>query len=134
MIEEPITAPAPNQSLEPEHTEAASPEFEVATEPLFKAKCPKCGKVFKKRSQTKADQAVRMHVGRSHSRNIPTYMGGAKPKTAKATRQEAPKQKRQYIKRNPPVTGTVTINFCPKCGTDLHKIATAVVLAGKLGQ
>lgn len=128
------TEPMPQEPEIQQEPEQNPSDNHVST---FKAKCPKCGKVFEKSTQTKADGAVRMHMGRSHSRSITTYMGGRIPKherEARAAKAEAKPEKRQYIKRNPPVAASVTINFCPKCGTDLHKIATAIVLGNKLGQ
>lgn len=81
-----------------------------------------CTKVFKKTTQAAADQALRMHFGRKHGNNggNPKLNGGRTPRSGR----------RLSIKRR--LEQAVTVNFCPNCGCDVHRVAMGMVLAAKI--
>lgn len=85
---------------------------------MFTTKCEVkgCGKEFSHASQTKADHALRMHIGRKHSGTVKDQPKG------KATRTYNRKVKVEAI----------TVNFCCNCGSDIHRMAVGMALAAKL--
>jgi len=110
-----------------------------------------------KDSASKAAQAVAMHVGRIHTKNIPTYRGPlrrrkhaeanghthanghgqvavALPESTRGRNQPTTAgKKRPYTRRQPaatPAAGTeVKINHCYNCGADIECAAQGIVLA-----
>ena len=76
------------------------------------SKCPECKKVFTKKTQKSADCALRMHVARVHSRTmIPRQRTG----------------RRTYSRRKQ----VIELCFCPRCGTNLQDVATAMAIVGR---
>jgi hypothetical protein len=98
--------------------------------PTTKCTYKNCDRSFTKDTQPMAEQALRMHIGRTHVKNIPTYKGGAKPASAPASNGNG-NGKRKYTKRAQPITGTIAVNFCPQCGCSIHKVAIGMVLANQ---
>lgn len=88
---------------------------------MFKLKCeePGCGKTFSHDTQGKATQALSLHTRRMHG-----SMKG--DMSARATQPG----KRTYKKKQ--VTQSITVNFCPQCGTDLHRLAVAMALSARM--
>jgi hypothetical protein len=81
---------------------------------------PNCGKSFTKKNKAKADLAMRLHMLRKH---------GLKP-NGEAVPPAAPKPKRTWKRKV--VSAEVAINFCPRCGTDIHRVAVGMALAERV--
>jgi len=99
-----------------------------------------------KQTKMLAEQAVRMHTGRVHSRTIrlPKHRPPA-PALEAQTLPEAPRRKRRYTRHHHPVAPVapavatapaptngvaVKVNFCNNCGASIEGQAEASVLAG----
>ena len=91
-----------------------------------------CSRTFSNENPALADTALRMHIGRAHKRSVvprterekARRTGSAKPtKTAKQSAKPA---------RTAPSQADVTINFCPGCGCDLHRIAVGIALSNRI--
>jgi len=97
-------------------------------------KCTQCPKEFSHPTEEKAQQAMRMHVGRMHKGNIKTgheHSGVLRQgRNGKLTALGNGKVTRTY--RRKPVVQQVAVNFCPCCGTDLHAVATGMAMAAHL--
>lgn len=115
--------------------------------------CPHCSKTFTKRTLTLARMALQMHIGRVHTKTIPTahlpsavrvknFKGkqpwATKPKLGRppkpvVTATEIVTPKRQYTKRQPvapaPAKVEMRFNFCPNCGFNIERAAIGIVLA-----
>ncbi len=113
--------------------------MDILTTPVegggFTAYCPRanCGKTFTKASEVMAKQAVRMHIGRKHSRRIVIDQAVAQERSreAKAALGLLKPAKRTYRPRQPKITvSRHTINHCPGCGYDLKALSLAMATMG----
>lgn len=94
----------------------------------FTAKCDECGKVLERDatrkepfpSQHKADLALRLHKARAHG-------GMMAPGQVD---ESGVKAKRKYTKRQKLEQHTVDteVNFCPRCGCNLAKVALGMAM------
>lgn len=99
----------------------------------FTTTCTQCPKTFTKTTQQKADHAMAIHHGQLHKPG--GRKGGKKAKSAEeADLYEAVADlgvKRSYVKRAKAAKATtVSVNFCPNCGCNLHNVAVGLALAG----
>lgn len=80
-----------------------------------------CAATFSHPTQKQADQALRMHVGRKHKRNITTLRGSDL------------KPKRTYTRRKPVKDHHHGgANYCPHCGFNLAMLNVAMQVASKV--
>ena len=113
---------------------------------MIKVKCEQCEKTFSKATRTSAEAALRMHVGRIHTKNIPTANSGQRGGTelalvphsrngtidrrTKAWRQANPALVTERRLRR--VVEDTAACFCPRCGLNLVALATAMKVAQNL--
>jgi hypothetical protein len=90
---------------------------------MIQIKCthPGCTWHTEKPNAPKANLALKLHIGRKHG-------GVSEPSAvekATAPSPEQPKRQRQQA-------ASVTVNFCPNCGCDIHRVAVGMVMASRL--
>lgn len=127
----------------------------------FKATCKTCKKVFDKNcagvpfdSQTSADAALRMHIGRVHSKSIPTYQNAPErlrqpalvlagngqqaapqaPMLVTDRRTRAWREQQAQLSEPRPVRKAKRqddeqVCYCPRCGLNIAIAKTALTVA-----
>lgn len=83
-----------------------------------------CNASFTHPTQTKADSALRMHIGRKHKRHIKTGrtdLGAVDPK---------PKRRIKRTAQHDHQHGG--LNYCPGCGMNLAMLAMALNVANNI--
>lgn len=115
---------------------------------MHTTRCTKCPKTFTKSNQASAEMALACHFARKHGNNQGNpqlrYQRRAEigPRTGKPLRPYVkrtqvvvePKPERPGNRQPAESPKQITINFCPGCGCDLHKVALALVLARQIKQ
>lgn len=89
-----------------------------------------CAQSFSKSTEKKAVSARNMHETMKHGRwknHKPAQAAGGGHEKNGA---ETPAATRKYKKR--PQVASVTVNFCPRCGCDIHKVALGIILAERV--
>lgn len=115
-------------------------------------KCPECSKSFTKPTKAQADQAVRMHVGRAHKKNIQPGHGSSRlPVVAGASNGQVvvtDRRTKAWRAANPELAAPLgrgrrrsspvevmaepTVCFCPRCGLDIARVTIGMHLATRM--
>lgn len=108
---------------------------------LFRSICKRCKATFEKPTQTQADSALRMHIGRKHSKHImnkdhtSALLRRGRNGLLVAADKPSRRTKRKYTPRRhktesrPKEALEIKVNFCPVCSCNIGAVAIGMALA-----